>query len=364
LNRIAIIGAGNGGCAMAADLTMRGFSVNLCEIYTPHRIEDLSERGGIEISGAAGTGFAVPELLTTDVGEAIAGVDLILWTVPATGHSFHVNKCARYLRDGHILILTPGAVGGSLAVTHALNKMGVKGIRVGETCTLPYGCRLTSPFHVEVYDVAKDVLFAMFPDSETDSIFELLQTFFPNLIRGENVLDTSLNYMNMLLHPVGMILNTGWIEHRNGDFAYYYDGISPSIARLLEDIDQERLHILGALDLDRRSFVEWFFRRGKTQSKESVYMAIHTSIPNRNFRAPDSLQHRFILEDVPFGLVPFSYIGDLAGVPTPVTDALILLASRMCKKDFLKEGISLERMGIAQLSVTELQNWVRYQRRS
>ena len=355
---IAIVGAGNGGCAMAADLTLRGIPVHLCEIYRLERIFELKKRGGIELGGAAGSGLATPKLLTTDFAEGVRDVDVIIWTIPANGHAFHVRQAAPHLRANQVLILTPGAVGGALFVNHSLKQLGVMDVHVGETCTLPYGCRLTNPFHVEIYDVAKDVLFAMFPDVETDRILALLKPIFPNLSRGETVLDTSLNYMNMLLHPVGVILNAGWIEHRRGDFAYYYEGISPAVARVLEEVDWERLNILRALSLRPVSFVEWFFRRGKTENKESVYMAIHSSVPNRNFRAPESLEHRFLVEDVPFGLVPLAQFGRLLGVATPVTNALILLASKMCGQDFSQDGIDLHKMGIAGMPPTQLKNWV------
>ncbi len=355
---IAILGAGNGGCAMTAHLTLQGWPVHLCGVYDPSRIEGLRKRGGIELAGAAGTGFAIPDLMTTNLAEAIQDADLIIWTIPANGHAFYVRQIAPYLKPHQILILTPGAVGGALFVSRTLHQMNIKDIPVGETATLPYGCRLVSDFRVEVYDVARHIPFAMFPDVKTDEVLKRIQSFLPNLIRGNTVLETSLNYINMLLHPVGMILNAGWIEHRKGDFAYYYDGISPAVARILEEVDQERLAILRALQMDPIPFVDWFFRRGKTETKESVYQAIHSSVPNRNFRAPAALHHRFILEDVPFGLVPLSQFGRLTGVATPVTDALILLSSRMFGKDFFKEGRSLEDMGISGMTPDRLKSWV------
>ncbi len=354
---IAIIGAGNGGCAMAAQLTLMGLPVHLCETYLPQRIADLQKRGGIELGGAAGSGFATPLRMTTDLAEAVTDVDLIFWTIPANGHELHVRRIAPHLKKGQTLILTPGAAGGAFFVANSLKQLQAEGILVGETCTLPCGCRLTSPFHVEIYDVAKDILFAMLPDAETERIWNRIKPIFPHFIRGETVLDTSLNYMNMLFHPVGMVLNAGWIEHRKGDFAYYYDGISPAVAAVLEETDRERLDIQRALGLPPVSFVEWFLRRGKGCTKESVYAAIHTSVPNRNFRAPENLEHRFLLEDVPFGLVPLSQFGRLAGVPTPVIDSLILLASKLCRRDFYREGRSLEQMGLAEMTLSQVRRY-------
>ena len=355
---ITIVGAGNGGCAMAADLTLRGFQVRLCEIYNPNRIQELKKHGGIELTGAAGKGLLCPKLMTTSIDEAIKDVDIIFCTIPANGLEFNIRKFVPYLRSGQIIILTPGGVGGALFITNLLNHEKIENLFVGETCTLPYGCRLASPFHVEVYNVSKDVVFAMLPDIKTDEVLKLIKLFLPNLIKGETVLETDLTYVNYLLHPVGMILNAGWIEHRKGDFAFYYDGISPSVAKILEELDNERLNIIRALKFKPISFVEWSFRRGKSQLRDSVYNSIHSGISNRTIKAPKSLEHRYILEDVPYGLVPISYLGQLLNIQMPVTNALILIASRMCGKDFMKEGWNLEKMGISKMSLTQIKKWV------
>lgn len=353
-----IVGAGNGGCAMAADLTARDFPVRLCEIYFPERITDLKEHSGIDLTGAAGKGLFKPKLMTANIEEAIEDVDIIFFTVPANGIEYHIHEFLPYLKSGQIIILTPGAVGSALSVTNILKQKKIKDVFVGETCTLPYGCRLVNPYHVEVYDVAKNVLFAMLPDQKTDKVLDKITSLLPNLIKAETVLETSLNYMNYLFHPIGMILNAGWIEHGKEKFAFYYDGISPSVAKVLEALDEERLNILKKLEFKTISFVEWFYRRGKTHVKDTVYNAVHSSIPNKKFLSPDTLNHRFILEDIPYGLVPVSFFGKLINIQTPITNALITISSQMCGIDFMREGRNLEKMGISNMSISEIKEFV------
>ena len=355
---IMILGAGNGGCALAADLTARSFSVRLCETYVKERINHLKEHGGIELTGAAGEGLFKPKLMTTNIEEAMEGVDIIFCTIPANGIEFNIRNSLPYLKPGQIIILTPGAVGSALCITNLLKQEKIENVFVGELCTMPYGCRLTSPYLVEVYDVAKDILFAMLPDRKTNEVLETIKPLLPNLIKAETVLETSLNYMNYVFHPVGMILNAGWIEHGKENFAFYYDGISPSVAKVLEALDNERLEIIKKFKFKTVSFVEWFYRRGKTHVKDNVYNAIHSSIPNKKFLSPDSLKHRFILEDVPYGLVPIFYFAKLLNVQTPITDALITISSQMCDVDFVKEGRNLEKMGIANMSLSEIKKFV------
>src|SRR5262249_61995066 len=86
IKSIAIIGAGNGGCAAAADLAQRGFDIRL---YGRSRAttEPLSAIGGIEYEGALGNGFAPLALITNEAGAAIASADLVLINAPPPAHA-------------------------------------------------------------------------------------------------------------------------------------------------------------------------------------------------------------------------------------------------------------------------------------
>ena len=90
---IAIIGAGNGGCAAAAHLAQRGFDIRLYG-RSPATTEPLSAIGGIEYEGALGNGFARLPLITNDAGAAIAGADLVLITAPTHAHE-DKYRCGR-----------------------------------------------------------------------------------------------------------------------------------------------------------------------------------------------------------------------------------------------------------------------------
>jgi opine dehydrogenase len=85
IKTIAIIGAGDGGCAAAAQLAQRGFDIRL---YGRSRAttEPLSATGGIEYEGALGEGFAPLSLITNDAGTAIASADFVLIMVPTHAH--------------------------------------------------------------------------------------------------------------------------------------------------------------------------------------------------------------------------------------------------------------------------------------
>ena len=122
---------------------------------------------------------------------------------------------------------------------------------------------------------------------------------------------------------------------------------------------EERLEIVRALGIAPLRFVDIFHGAGLTTTEArdsgSAYQAIHESEPNFTIKSPPSLDHRYIKEDVGYGLVPMAEIGKLLGIETPVMDALITLASVALGIDFRVEGLTLEKMGLAGVAPADLQ---------
>ena len=85
--RFAVLGTGNSGQAYAADITLKGFSVNLAEVPEfEDNLRAIEKKGGIDISGDAGNGFAKLNMITTDLKEAVRGVDVIIIGGSAYAH--------------------------------------------------------------------------------------------------------------------------------------------------------------------------------------------------------------------------------------------------------------------------------------
>ena len=105
-------------------------------------------------------------------------------------------------------------------------------------------------------------------------------------------------------------------------------------------------------------FVDIFHQAGLTSAEArasgSIFRAIRESEPNRTIKSPASLDHRYIREDVGYGLVPMAEIGSLLEVKTPVIDALITLASVVSRTDYRKAGLTLEKMGLAGVQAKDL----------
>jgi opine dehydrogenase len=361
VRRIAVLGAGHGGCAAAADLTLRGFEVRL-HARSAERLTALES--GITVTGAR-RGTARPALLTTDLATAVRGADLVMLVVPAIAHEAYARALAPLLAGDVVVMLNPGHTGGSLHFTTALREAGARPPAVCETVTLTYICRLQGPATVAIYRETTRLRFAALPAARTAELVEGLRPLFPNLTPVASVLETGLMNINAVFHPPGMLMNAGWVEFTGGDFLFYKDSITPSVARVVEAVDAERLALAGRLGVDVPAFIDYFCEAGLTseeaRASRSIHRAMQESAPNRTIKAPPSLAHRYVDEDVGFGLVPMSELARLAGVGTPAMDALVTLAGLARGLDYRRDGCTLARMGLAGVTPAALVERVRGQ---
>jgi opine dehydrogenase len=349
IRTVAILGAGHGGVAAAADLTRRGFSVRL-HARRADRIAPLRERGGVDVRGIH-EGFVPLEHLTTDIAAAVSNADLILLVVPSVAHHDYAKALASLVRPSVPIMLNPGHTGGGLHFLAALRQAGYGGaVQIGESITLTYITRMAGPATVEIYSYTKKLGFAALPGKHTKSLHDKLAPLYPELIPYSSVIETGLANINAVFHPPGMLMNAGWIERTSGNFLFYNEGITESVGRVVSAVDDERLAVAKALGVPARPFLDIFHGAGLTtkeaRDSASVARACVESAPNKTIKSPPSLDHRYVHEDVGYGLTAFSAFGQLAGVPTPVIDAQIVLAEAATGVDYRATGLSLATMGL------------------
>lgn len=366
IQKIAVLGAGNAGYACSADLSLAGHKVSLFEFPKfKANIEPILKHGGIEITGQAREGFARLHKVTTNIKEAIEDAEIILVAVPAFAHKLMAEKCAPYLKDGQIIVLNPGHTGGALEFGATLQKLGVKkDIKLAETMTLTYATRRAGPAQVKVFILVKKLLFAAFPGKDTEEVIDVFKDLYPSVVPATNVLETGLTNINAVLHPPGMILNAGWIEHSKGDFSFYTQGLTQSVGSVCEALDKERLSLMKALGFKPISLVEWYNMTGYSPLKNvSISESLRASERQEEIKAPSSMKHRYIVEDVPYGLVPMASLGDMLNVSTPIMDSLINLSSLINRVDYWSEGLTVEKLGIPDLSLDDLNAFLQEEKR-
>jgi len=358
LARIAVLGAGNGGCAAAADLARRGYHVAL-HGRSPHRLAPLLERGGIAMAGVLGEGFVSLPTITDDVAVAVDGADLVMLAVPVSAHPNYAAALAPILAPEQVLFLNPGHMGGGLFVAHEIHRIaGRTDVRTCEVTTLTYVCRMKDPATVNILKTVTNLAFAAFPGRHQAELFELMRTVYPDIVQVRDVLETGFLDINAVEHPAQIICNAGWVEATEGGYLFYYEGTTPAVGRVIDRLDAERMAIAAAAGIPTRPFVRTFFDTGYTTEAAmltgSAHAALQESAPNRWITGPRSLDHRYVHEDIGWGLVPWSEMGRRLDVTTGAIDALISLGSVMNGIDYRTEGLTLERLGLAERDLRDL----------
>ena len=355
----AVIGAGHGGKAMAAHLALMGFKVNLFNRTADH-IEIIRKRGGIELDSTEGGphGFGELALVTSKIDDAIQGVEVIMVVLPSSAHAEMARALAPHLKGGQIVVLHPGRTCGALEFVKVIRDNGCKAdVTVAEAETFIYASRTDCPAQARIFRIKEAVPLAALPSSRTQCVLDAICDAYPQFIDGVDVLNTGMNNMGAIFHPALTLLNMGWIEATHGDYQFYIDGVTPSVARVLEVLDRERVTVASALGIRARTSLEWL-KLAYDTSGVDLHEAIHNQPGYYGIKAPATLNHRYIFEDVPMSLVPIASLGKRYGVSVRGMESMIQVASIIHRTDYWRRGRTVEKLGLEQWSVSELTRFV------
>ncbi len=349
---ICIIGAGNGGSAIAGDMTLAGHRCRLFEFpeYADN-LKPITSQGGIYVTGIARTGFAKIALATFDLSEAVQRADLIMVTTQALAHERVAREITPHLSDGQTIVLWPGS-GGTLVFRKVWNELKMNHrVLLGETVTFPYCCRrLKGPGTVNIHRIdGPRMLLAALPTTDTPAILEVLAGTYSDVVQpAVSVLEPALYNVNIIVHPVGSLLNMGRIEYSKGEFWMYKEGLTPSVKKVIYQMDAERMALFRALGYRPYTYDEIF--------RDSFNMDVDQFAATSS-KGPFSMQDRYITEDIPMGATLTLSLGRKAGVPMPTYESIIHLASVVNNTDYYATGRSLENLGLSELSLEELKHY-------
>ncbi|MGI8856627.1 MAG: NAD/NADP octopine/nopaline dehydrogenase family protein [Thermomicrobiales bacterium] len=355
--RVAVLGGGNTGFSLAANLQLRGFAVTLWEIPAHAGTLAPLHDGAIRLTGVAEQGMARLHHVTTDIGEALAANDLVLVPVPSYAHRAFAAACVPHLRPGHVIVLTPGNM-GALAFAEAARTAGTAdGVIFAEADTAPYVCRKLGPDHAHIWGVVSGIGVAAFPARGNDRLLELLADVFPGVRAYPHIVACGLSAGNPILHPAGVLLNAGRVEYARGDFYFYEEGVTPGVVRAIKAVDAERLAIGARLGLTLDPVEETYWQAGFGPHGD-LWATINGSRMLTQLRAPGSLDTRWLTEDIPYGIATWSALGTQFDVPTPVMSALTDLGAAVTGQDLRAATRTPADLGIAHLDRDPLTHYL------
>jgi len=334
---ITIIGAGNSGLAMAAHLSYEGNNVTLWN-RTRENISSLIEAHTIYCTGVINGAVKIGKV-TNDITIALDNPDVILITTPAYSHKEIAELIARNIKKETLIVLNPGRTFGAIEFkkTYECINSQINQI-IAETQTIIYTCRQTDYNKVNIISLKQNVLISAVDSSMNNLVISKLPHCISRyFIPAQSIIQTSIGNVGMILHCAPLLLNTGWTESNKSNYYYYYDGITPTIGNLLEKIDYERVLISKEIGHEVETTKSWLMRTYQVNG-DNLFECIQNNSVYKTIEAPKSLFHRYILEDVPYGLVPLESLGKKLNIKLFYVGMIIDLASSLLNIDFRKEG--------------------------
>jgi opine dehydrogenase len=361
IKKIAVMGGGSGAHTMAADLALKGFEVRICEAPEfEATFRTTLEQQGIKLIDTGGEErFVEVSRATMDFREALEGVDYIMLAIPAVGQECFFSGIMPYLEDGQTIVSWPGNY-SALRFASMLRESGIhKRVTLAEGHTLPWGCRMEEPGRARIFVEAWKLLVATLPARESKRVLGDLKAMYP-VAAAENVLATSMNNLNPIVHPVGCVLNAGWIDTLERDFYFYHHGTTLSVARSIRAVYEEVKGVAEAIGVKMLHYPEEAFW------SKSTIMSYYFKAPFdkegvvARISGPSSMKARYVIEDIPYGLVPVGLLARRLGIATPITNAVIEIASIINETNYWEKGRSLEELGIAGLDRAKLERVLEY----
>ena len=368
---VTIVGGGNAGSRNAFVAAENGHEVRILKtsrgVSHDAHFEAMRKNGGLwgidntrsakysDFDHESERTFQPLVLVTRDVEEAILGADVIMVFVLVEFHETLARRLAPYLRENQLLILAPGYMGSVYFHRHCAERP-----LLSEAESNAHDAFVHEPGCVKVIFRNVRNCLSYLPAEATDRgqaiASELFETYRDT---RENIVATALHNPNLTVHTVGMYAMKPMMDycakyHPDEVPGMYRDALGTDFAwAVLDLLDRERMDVLEAYGCERIPYLEACrFRNEEDLSKDAreVFEAYKVVTPG----GPDTFHHRYITEDVPYGLVLMSSLGRAMGVPTPTCDHVVQVAGAVMGRDYFSEGRTLERLGIEHLGREEL----------
>ncbi|HEX6000861.1 MAG TPA: NAD/NADP octopine/nopaline dehydrogenase family protein [Hyphomicrobiaceae bacterium] len=349
--KIAVLGGGNGSYAAAADLSDQGHEVRLWR-RDKAAIEQLANRPVIALRDQRGVRDVALALATADIAAAVKDADLVVLPTPAFAQDDVAKALAPHLSHGQVIYLPPGTF-GSYAMLGALRAAGCSAqIAIGETGTLPYLARKHGPAEVAITMRATRLPTGVFPASDSARACRVIAAAYPSIESIEDALSGALMNAGPIIHPPLILMNAGPLEHFDR-WDIHNEGTQPSIRRVTDALDAERIAVREALGYKPYHFP---LRDHYTTDKWMYGDAHNRLVESGDWREKIELtRHRYMLEDVAYGLAFLVSVAEWAKVPAPTATALLSLGSAVCERNLRQGPRTLERLGLGGVSRAQMQ---------
>lgn len=351
---IAVLGGGNGAHMMAADLKLKGHEVRMYEMPAyKHQIAGLFETKTIKVTGTLNESVVL-DMVTDHIERAVNGAHYILVATPAFAHGDYAKLLKGKLNPSQIVVVFPGA----FAALVFRKEFGADDCPIlAEANNLPYDARLTGPGCVKLFGRNKINIAFLPADKSAGLIDALRDELFPFEKVYSDVLECGLSIVNPALHTGPCLFNISNIERPDVNFFLYEHGFTPSAAKLDIALDNERKAVGRKFGYNLTP-IEDFSDLPQNYTWKDLYRGAHGEISLTPIVGPNDIFNRYLTEDAPFGLVPWTAVGALAGVDMPITNGIINIYNIIHECDWRSEGNNAGKLGLDGLNLEQIKRYV------
>lgn len=344
--KIAILGAGAMGLTNAAFLASRG---HVPVIWSPSgsKTAELGAEADVAASGALAGVFRIRVAKTIE--DALHDAELVVLAVDAGGHAPVMEMAAPHLKPGVPFIIGAAHSMSGLYLSRLLSNRGIDLPIVSCGTTIGTAHR-HGPAEVDIRTIRPMIDAAVMPSSQADGALKVCREAFGDRFeqKQDALAIALLSNCNPVFHVPVCLLNVSRIERRE-DWAPYQQ-TSESVGRLMEALDRERVAIGAAFGHAIRSVNEHFHRSFKIPLGSMAQMNATLHAAGRGPKGPKSIAHRYLAQDLSYGLVFAAAIARLVNVATSVHDATIDMASVTLGNDFRAANTLIPRLQLDGLS--------------
>lgn len=362
IRRIAILGGGASARAYAAELSLRGYEIGLYE--APNYFNNMSniiEKGGIHVNVSPKvdkmqSGFAFIHSVTNEMIQAINYAEVIMVAVPSHVQLQYADALAPILQDGQAVIFTPTIMGITAYLYQRMrDNNNLAHVLLIEAEYIRHMSTVTKDCDVNINGMKSGLSFAAFPSAHNERAQILVKELFEDWQICSNIFEVALRNTNAIFHVPLMVLNAGQID-RQSSFAFYAQGCTEKVANVVDMVEEERIQIGQALNIDmvplETVLKQWY--GVESGAWYTLGEALRLNKAYESIMAPKTLDHRFLTEDVPYGLAAIESLAKAVHVATPAISSLIVLSNILLNGNLHTKSHTLKTINLADYDAEKL----------
>ncbi|HUH88348.1 MAG TPA: NAD/NADP octopine/nopaline dehydrogenase family protein [Pusillimonas sp.] len=347
---IAVLGGGHGCYAAAADLSEQGHTIRLWR-RDAKALKPVIDSSTIFLKDDHGESAVIIDTVTTDIGEAVKGAQLILIPSPAIAQKDIARALAPHLQDGQVVYLPPGTF-GSYIMSEIVRGLGCTAdVAWAETGTLPWLARKHSPDTVAITMRATRLPTGVYPARRADHAMKVIAEAFPSVEPCEDALSAALMNAGPIIHPPLILMNAAPLQHFP-EWDIHNEGTQPAVRAVTTKLDNERIAKREAIGYSAPHFP----LSDHYENDQWMYGDTHKKlVDSGDWREHIDLHtHRYMAEDTVLGLAFMASVADWVNCPAPVAKGLLAIAGAILDKDLSQGERTLGALGLSHLSTDEM----------